>query len=88
MFIIGILKTFTINSLITAFTQGIIAFAATNIDDISILLLFFSQIDSNFCRRHIFIGQYLGFVAIILLSLPGFLGGLVGEHQLLAERLK
>jgi cadmium resistance protein CadD (predicted permease) len=80
MLIIGILKTFTMNSLITAFTQGIIAFAPTNINDISILLLFFSHIDSNFCRWHIFIGQYLGFVAIILLSLPGFLRGLVREH--------
>ncbi|TAF07215.1 MAG: transporter [Nostocales cyanobacterium] len=71
------------NSLITAFTQGIIAFAATNIDDIIILLLLFSQIDSNFRRRHIFIGQYLGFAAIILLSLPGFFGGLVVKGELI-----
>ncbi|WP_413173017.1 cadmium resistance transporter [Anabaena azotica] len=69
------------NSLITAFAQGIIAFAATNIDDIIILLLFFSQIDSNFRRRHIFIGQYLGFAVIILLSLPGFFGGLVVKRE-------
>ncbi|MBD2133984.1 cadmium resistance transporter [Sphaerospermopsis sp. FACHB-1094] len=69
------------NSLITAFTQGIIAFAATNIDDIIILLLLFSQIDSNFRRRHIFIGQYLGFLAIIILSLPGFFGGLVIQRE-------
>ena len=67
--------------LVTAFTQGIIAFAATNIDDIIILLLFFSQIDSNFRRRHIFIGQYLGFTAIIILSLPGFFGGLVIQRE-------
>ena len=67
--------------LVTAFTQGIIAFAATNIDDIIILLLFFSQIDSNFRRRHIFIGQYLGFTAIIILSLPGFFGGLVIQRD-------
>jgi cadmium resistance protein CadD (predicted permease) len=60
MLIIGILYTFTMNSLITAFTQGIIAFTATNIDYSCRTLLFFSQIDSNFCRRHIFIGQYLG----------------------------
>jgi cadmium resistance transport/sequestration family protein len=69
------------NKLATAFTEGIIAFAATNIDDIIILLLFFSQIDSNFRRRHIFIGQYLGFVAIIILSLPGFFGGLVIQRE-------
>ncbi|MGM3304871.1 cadmium resistance transporter [Anabaena sp. WFMT] len=67
--------------LATAFTEGIIAFAATNIDDIIILLLFFSQIDKNFRRRHILIGQYLGFAAIILLSLPGFFGGLVIQRE-------
>jgi cadmium resistance transport/sequestration family protein len=71
------------NSLITAFSQGIIAFAATNIDDIIILLIFFAQIDSNFRRRHIFIGQYLGFAAIIILSLPGFFGGLVIQRELI-----
>jgi cadmium resistance transport/sequestration family protein len=65
------------NRLATAFTEGIIAFTASNIDDIIILLLFFSQVDRNFRPRHIFIGQYLGFAAIILLSLPGFFGGLV-----------
>ena len=69
------------NKLATAFTEGIIAFAATNIDDIMILLLFFSQIDRNFRRRHIFIGQYIGFTAIIILSLPGFFGGLVIQRE-------
>jgi cadmium resistance transport/sequestration family protein len=70
-------------SLITAVTQGIIAFSATNIDDIIILLIFFSQIDHNFRRRHILIGQFLGFAAIILLSLPGFFGGLVIQRELI-----
>lgn len=67
--------------LTTAFTEGIIAFAATNIDDIIILLLFFSQIDENFRRRHIFIGRYIGFIAIIILSLPGFFGSLVIQRE-------
>ncbi|MBD2567103.1 cadmium resistance transporter [Anabaena lutea] len=71
------------NRLETAFTEGIIAFAATNIDDIVILLLFFSQLDSNFRRRHIVIGQYLGFTAIILASLPGFFGGLVIQREII-----
>ncbi len=65
------------NKLVTAFTEGIIAFVATNIDDLLILLLFFSQVNVNFRRRHIVIGQYLGFVVIIIASLPGFFGGLV-----------
>lgn len=69
------------NSFIIAFIQGIIAFAATNIDDIIILLLLFSELDYNFRCRHILIGQYLGFIIIIILSLPGFFGGLVIQHE-------
>src|SRR4028119_51826 len=65
----------------TAITEGITAFVATNIDDIVILLLFFTQVDANFRRRHIVIGQYLGFTAIILASLPGFFGGLVVPRE-------
>jgi cadmium resistance transport/sequestration family protein len=71
------------NQLGTAFIEGIIAFFATNIDDIIILLLFFSQINADFRRRHIFFGQYLGFVAIIIASLPGFFGGLVVRRELI-----
>lgn len=62
---------------LTVLTGGIIAFIVTNIDDIIILLLFFSQVDANFRRRHIIFGQYLGFTVLILASLPGFFGGLV-----------
>ncbi|MEH2277398.1 MAG: cadmium resistance transporter [Nostoc sp.] len=65
----------------TTFSEGIIAFIATNIDDIIILLIFFSQVDVNFRRRHIFLGQYLGFTAIIIASLPGFFGGLVIQRE-------
>ncbi|NEU75734.1 transporter [Hassallia byssoidea VB512170] len=71
------------NKLGTAFIEGIIAFFFTNIDDIIILLLFFSQINTNFRRRHIFFGQYLGFTAIIIASLPGFFGGLVVRRELI-----
>jgi cadmium resistance transport/sequestration family protein len=53
------------------------AFVATNIDDIVILMLFFSQTNSSFRRRHIVVGQYLGFLALIIASLPGFFGGLI-----------
>ncbi|QSJ20319.1 cadmium resistance transporter [Nostoc sp. UHCC 0702] len=69
------------SDLIAAFTEGIVAFLATNIDDIIILLLFFSQVDVNFRRWHILIGQYLGFTVIILASLPGFFGGLVVPRE-------
>ena len=65
----------------TAFSTGITAFVATNIDDIIILLLFFAQVDANFRRRHIVIGQYLGFTLLILASLPGFFGGLIVPRE-------
>lgn len=65
------------NELVRAIVTGSTAFAATNIDDIVILTLLFAQVNSVFRPRHIVLGQYLGFVALILASLPGFLGGLV-----------
>ena len=55
---------------------GITSFAATNIDDIAILMLFFAQ-NTTFRPKHIVVGQYLGFTALILISLPGFFGGLI-----------
>lgn len=65
----------------TAIPEAITAFIATNIDDIVILLLFFAQVDANFRRRHIVVGQYLGFTLLILASLPGFFGGLVVPRE-------
>ena len=71
----------TISELGTAFATAVTAFVATNIDDIIILLLFFSQVNENFRWWHIVIGQYLGFTAIIIFSLPGFFGGLVVRRE-------
>ncbi|MCG6134698.1 MAG: cadmium resistance transporter [Nostoc sp. LLA-1] len=65
------------NELITTLLVGISAFIATNIDDIVILLLLFSQINSIFRRRHIIAGQYLGFTILLIASLPGLFGGLI-----------
>ena len=62
--------------ILTSLSTGITAFTATNLDDIVILLLFFSQADALFRRRHIVAGQYLGFAALVLASLPGFFGSL------------
>jgi cadmium resistance transport/sequestration family protein len=56
---------------------GSTAFIATNVDDILILMLFFAQTNSSFRRRHIVVGQYLGFIALVIASLPGFFGGLI-----------
>lgn len=63
--------------LITALSTGITAFIATNLDDIVILLLFFSQVNTCFRRRHIVMGQYLGFALLVLACLPGFFGSLL-----------
>ncbi|MBE8996792.1 cadmium resistance transporter [Nostoc sp. LEGE 12447] len=65
------------NELVTAITTGAIAFIATNIDDIVILLLFFSQINTSLRPRHIVAGQFLGFTVLLILSLPGLFGGLI-----------
>jgi len=65
------------NELLTAVSTGMTAFTATNLDDILILLLFFSQVNAVFRRRHIVFGQFLGFTALVLASLPGFFGRLI-----------
>ena len=69
------------SSLFTAIGTGITAFAATNIDDIVILLLFFSQVNTVFNYRHIVIGQYVGFILIVITSLVGFFSSLVVPQQ-------
>ncbi|WNZ27008.1 transporter [Leptolyngbya sp. NK1-12] len=63
------------SNLLAAIPTGITAFIATNLDDIIILLLLFSQVNRGFQRRHVVMGQYLGFTSLVLMSMPGFLGG-------------
>ncbi|QSJ17498.1 cadmium resistance transporter [Nostoc sp. UHCC 0702] len=65
------------NEFISVITTGITAFIATNLDDLVILTLFFSQVNATFRPQHIVIGQYLGFCTLVMISLIGFLGGLV-----------
>lgn len=64
-------------NLLSAISTGITAFSATNLDDMVILMLFFSQVNTSFRQRHIVTGQYLGFAALVFASLPGFFGGLL-----------
>jgi cadmium resistance transport/sequestration family protein len=56
--------------------QGITAFIATNLDDIVVLIMFFTQAGQSQAGRpgQIVIGQYLGFCTLLVLSLPGYLG--------------
>ncbi len=65
------------SGLARAVLAGITSFAATNIDDFVVLMFFFAQVNANFRIRQIILGQYLGFTALILASLPGFFGGLI-----------
>jgi cadmium resistance transport/sequestration family protein len=65
------------NWLLTALGAGVAAFVATNIDDIFLLTLFFSQVNTTFRKRHIVLGQYLGFAALVAVSTLGFLGTLI-----------
>ena len=50
---------------------GVTAFAATNVDDSLILLLFFG--DRRYRIRHVFAGQVLGIGLLVLISLLGAL---------------
>ena len=68
------------DGLLTALLTGIVSFAATNTDDIFLLLLF-SQVGDNFRNRHLVAGQYLGFGALIALSVLGSLGVLIGSGR-------
>lgn len=67
----------TSTELITLVITAAVVFAATNIDDIIILMLFFSQTNQNFRRWHVVAGQYLGFSALIAISLLGYLTGFI-----------
>src|SRR5438094_10465823 len=66
------------NWVISAVITGAVVFSATNIDDIVFLTIFFSQASR---RWHVIVGQYLGFTALVLVSLIGFFGGQILPHQ-------
>lgn len=63
------------SKLIEAAIAAVTAFTATNIDDIVILMIFYSRVNSIFRPWHIVSGQYLGLVVLIIASLPGFFSG-------------
>jgi cadmium resistance transport/sequestration family protein len=65
------------SGIVTTIPTGLTAFCATNLDDILVLLVLFSQVNNSFRRRHIVAGQYLGFTILVLASLPGFFGSLI-----------
>lgn len=62
------------NLLITTAMKAFVSFVATNIDDIFVLMLFYSQINNIMKRKHIIIGQYLGIITLTIVSIVGALG--------------
>jgi len=55
--------------------KAVVSFAATNIDDILVLTLFFAQ--KNMSRWRVVAGQYLGLGAVIAISMAGFFARLI-----------
>jgi cadmium resistance transport/sequestration family protein len=52
------------------------AFVATNVDDLFVLMIFFSQRSPSFRTSHIVLGQYLGFCALVGISALGMVAGI------------
>jgi cadmium resistance transport/sequestration family protein len=67
--------------MIKVFLSGLFAFIATNVDDLFILVTLFSHKKETFNKKHIVVGQYLGFSVLILLSLLASLGSLLIPKQ-------
>jgi cadmium resistance protein CadD (predicted permease) len=65
-------------SLLAVLAASVTTFAATNIDDVFLLTLFFAR---RIPTRRIVAGQYLGFTAIIVLSLIGVWAALAIPHR-------
>jgi cadmium resistance protein CadD (predicted permease) len=63
-----------ITSVLAAIGASVATFAATNVDDLFLLSVFFAR---RAPMRRIMAGQYLGFAAIVFLSLLGFSAALV-----------
>jgi cadmium resistance protein CadD (predicted permease) len=71
-------------AMFTTVVTAVMAFAATNFDDILVLMVLFANVNANLRRRHIVAGQYLGFTGLLLLSLPGGVGGWLVPQNWLA----
>jgi cadmium resistance transport/sequestration family protein len=63
----------------TALSRAIVAFAATNLDDIFVLTFFFAQKNLQIWR--VVLGQYLGIAGLILVSLAGFFASLLIPYK-------
>jgi cadmium resistance protein CadD (predicted permease) len=69
------------NWLITALVTGATSFAATNIDDIFVLMLFFGGKEKAVRGWHVVLGQYLGFTALVAISMIGFFAQFITPRE-------
>lgn len=60
--------------MIETLLSGAAAFVGTNIDDMFINMLFFTEADTKAEVRSVVIGKYLGIGALVLLSVLGAFG--------------
>jgi cadmium resistance protein CadD (predicted permease) len=67
-----------VNGYLTAFSASVTTFAATNVDDAFLLTLFFAR---RIPTRRIVAGQYVGFGAIVVVSLIGAWAALAIPHR-------
>jgi len=66
-------------SWLSVWARAAVAFAATNIDDVFVLTLFFAQ--KNLKRWHVVVGQYVGLAGLITISLAGYFARLFIPHR-------
>lgn len=60
---------------------ALVAFVATNVDDIFVLMLFFAEVGKGFRRWQVVVGQYAGFAALVALSLVGYFARMVAPEE-------
>jgi cadmium resistance protein CadD (predicted permease) len=63
----------------TALARALVAFAATNLDDIFVLTFFFAQ--KNLPVWRVVLGQYVGIAGLVVISLVGFFASLVIPYR-------
>lgn len=63
--------------LLSTLVIGISTALATTFDDNLYLTAFFGKVNRTFRPKHIVLGEFVGFTALVLASLPGFFGGLL-----------
>ncbi len=63
--------------LIATINVGLAAALATTFDDNIYLTAFFSEVNRTFRPQHVVVGELLGFTVLVIVSLVGFLLGLV-----------